>query len=126
MTLFFNAAALLSAALMAGAYWLGIQEGYLFTYQYIYDIPLHLLGGLSAGLWAMAFASRLSLSLRQALVLVAAVILPVSISWEVMEYVTGLTRGEPYYWFDTGKDIIDGVLGATAGWGVYALLKRKA
>lgn len=124
MPLFFNIASLITVSLVGFLYWLGVQEGYLFTYQYLYDIPLHLLGGLTAGFWTMAGASRMRLPPRRALVLTFAVILPVAVLWEVMEYATGLTVGEQYYILDTIKDIIDGTLGALAAWSVYTLLIR--
>lgn len=45
--------------------------------------------------------------------------------WELFEYVSGITRGEPGYWFDTLKDLSNDVTGAVVAWALYAFTLRK-
>jgi uncharacterized membrane protein YccC len=45
--------------------------------------------------------------------------------WEIFEYTSGLTSGEPGYWFDTLKDLGDDILGALVAWGVYFFLYAR-
>lgn len=123
MALFFNIAALLSAVLLGFLYYLGAENFYFYLYPW-YDIPLHLLGGLIAGLWACAVASQYKLPPKKALGVVVAVTLPVIVCWEVFEYFSGLTAGEPNYWQDTLKDMFDGTFGALVAWCIYAILKK--
>jgi hypothetical protein len=125
MALFFNATSLLAVLVVGGLYWMGLEYSYLFLYTW-YDIPLHIFGGLTCGLWCMAVCSRYKLSPRRAFLFGAAVTVAVMVTWEVWEYTAGLTRGEPDYWLDTAKDLVDGSLGALAAWGLYVLIRAKS
>lgn len=72
-----------------------------------FDIPMHMLGGATLGVFIVALSHR-PRPLTY-LFIVAFII----IGWEVMEYVTGITRNEPGYVLDTSHDLLNGTLGAT-------------
>lgn len=124
MRLFFNFSALLAVSATAGLYWLGVEEGYFWIYDW-WDTLLHLLGGLTVGLWCGAVAVALRMPALRAFLFTFGAILAVAVAWEVWEYATGLTGGTPGYWEDTTKDIINGCIGAVAAWALYGLFGTR-
>lgn len=67
---------------------------------------MHILGGAAAGSFLMAFGTGRRTATYFFLMLAAFV------SWEIFEYVGHISTGQPDYWFDTSKDVIDGLLGS--------------
>lgn len=72
-----------------------------------FDIPMHLLGGLTIGTFSVALLGKF----RPILFLV--VVAGTSVGWEVIEYVSGITYDEPFFWFDTFHDLLNDALGST-------------
>ncbi len=124
MSLIFNLGAILGAGLTAFLYWLGLVEFYFWYYPW-FDVPLHVAAGFTVGAWGAALAARRRYSPGQALLFLILLALAVGLTWELFEYVSGLTRGEPGYWFDTLKDIGDDMLGAALAAGLYWFAYRK-
>ena len=102
---------LIAAVSTAAMTWYGVEAS-LYWYYSWWDIPTHILGGFAIGLWATAVAVRHHLSPLQAFLFVIGIALVVAFLWERWEYIEGLTKGEPGYWFDTIKDSIDDCIGA--------------
>ncbi len=71
-----------------------------------FDIPMHILGGAAIGALLLAF-----FSVRRA-ALYFSCMLGVTVIWEIFEYTTGISTGQPDYWLDTIKDICDGMIGS--------------
>ena len=124
MSLFFNILTLIIAVLVGYLYWLGL-EGHLFWVYWWYDIPMHMLAGLVVGLWGSALASRRDVKPYQALIFVLLTAFAIGVMWEIFEVSVGITRGEPGYWADTIKDLVDDCLGAAAAVLLYWNLYRK-
>jgi hypothetical protein len=123
MASIFNILTLIIALVTAALYWIGL-ENYFFWYYPWYDIPIHILGGLTAGLWGCALAARRGFKPWQALVFCLLIAVAVGCVWEIFEYVTGISR-ELGYWFDTTKDMVDDILGATLAVGLYRATYRR-
>ncbi|CAN5759976.1 hypothetical protein BH11PAT2_BH11PAT2_02700 [soil metagenome] len=98
-------ALVLSAALLAAH--LYALSTYFYWHHRWFDIPMHILGGIAIGSFLLAF-----FSVKRAWLYFAAM-LSITVLWEVFEYYAGISRGQPDYWFDTIKDIADGMIGAS-------------
>jgi hypothetical protein len=85
------------------------HELYLYwTYRWV-DIPMHILGGIMAGLFTFVFLriTRLSENTRN---LIIGVLL-VGIGWEILELLYKVDALSTRYWIDTVKDLIDDTIG---------------
>jgi hypothetical protein len=121
MPLFLSFLTVLSAIFTGFLYWLGLAK-FLFWYHPWFDVPVHLAGGLTIGLWAVTLAWPRGYSRYQTFFLVILFALTVGLVWEIFEYVNGITAGEAGYWLDTFKDLGDDVGGALVGWVIFCLL----
>ena len=81
-------------------------EGYLYWYHRWLDIPMHILGGAAAGSLLMAFGT----GRRTGTYFLC--MLAIFLGWEIFENMAHISTGQPDYWLDTGKDIIDGLIGS--------------
>lgn len=84
-------------------------ELYLYwTYRWV-DIPMHILGGIMAGLFTFVFLriTRLPENTRN---LIIGVLL-VGIGWEILELLYKVDVLSTRYWIDTVKDLIDDTIG---------------
>jgi uncharacterized membrane protein YjdF len=124
MHIFFSIAAVLSAVLTAVLYWFGLDKFYFWYYPW-FDIPLHIVGGLTIGFWGASLAWRRRYSPYQAFFFILLLAIAIGSIWELFEYTSGLTGGEPGYWFDTLKDMSDDSIGAVVAWTCYRLLYTK-
>lgn len=88
---------------------------FFYWYHRWFDIPMHIFGGAAIGALLLAFGStrRVSVYFLCMFAVVA--------GWEVFEYIAHISTGQPHYWVDTIKDMIDGLLGA----GIVLLIARK-
>jgi len=91
-------------------------QNYFYWHHRWFDIPMHILGGITIGAFLLAF-----LSARQARFYFFCMVLVV-VGWEVFEYFGHISTGQPHYWLDTFKDMIDGLIGA----GVSLYIARRS
>lgn len=56
MAILFNILTVLSVSTMGFLYWIGLDRFYFWYYPW-FDNPLHLIGGLTIGLWGSALAA---------------------------------------------------------------------
>ncbi len=82
-------------------------ETYFYWQHRWFDIPMHILAGASIGSFLLAF-----FSVRRA-GLYFILMLGVGVGWEVFENINHISTGQPGYWFDTTKDIINDMIGAS-------------
>jgi hypothetical protein len=97
-------ALILSALLLA--LHLYALDTYFYWYYRWFDIPMHILGGVAVGAFVLAFLSS------KRMVLYFPAMIAVVVGWEVFEYIGRISTGQPDYWFDTGFDIVNGLVGA--------------
>lgn len=112
-------AQLLAALILAILTWVAVSF-YLYWRLWWFDIPMHAIGGLWAGLCAAWFLARREKPFSLAWCLGFAFV--VGIAWEVFEYSEGIAA--PYfldYPLDTLKDLTADLVGAAAG---YLLARR--
>lgn len=88
------------------AFHLYALSNYLYWHHRWFDIPMHILGGAALGAFLLAFFTS------QRALLYFACMLAIVVAWEVFEYVAHISTGQPDYWLDTGKDILDGLIGS--------------
>jgi hypothetical protein len=124
MTIIFNIFAVFCAGITATLYWIGLEHFYFFYYPW-FDIPLHIIGGLTIGFWGVALAARRRYTPRQMFLFILLLAIAIGSVWEIFEYVSGLTRSEAGYWFDTLKDLSDDIVGSLIALGLYRFLYRK-
>lgn len=86
---------------------------------------MHLLGGLTVGLWVSALASRRLVAPARALMLTIVAALVVGVVWEVFEVVADLTQPDGY-WVDTIADLVNDTCGAVVGTLLYTILYRRS
>ena len=79
---------------------------FLYWHHRWFDIPMHILGGAAIGAFLLAFFST-----RHAKFYFFCMALVV-VGWEVFEYIGHISTAQPNYWFDTAKDMVDGLIGA--------------
>src|SRR3989338_8295 len=99
--------------------WLAV-EYFLYWRIWWLDIPMHFFGGMWAGLCGLWLIARRGnpASLLSCL----AFALFIGIAWEGFEYSEGIAASYHFsYPFDTAKDLVMDLLGATFGW---MLVKR--
>lgn len=80
-------------------------SNYVYWHYVWFDVPVHYLGGLTIGVFAVTL-----LKTRHSL-LFAALVAGVIIGWEVFEFALGIPR-KSNYWFDTSLDVLMGTCGA--------------
>jgi hypothetical protein len=102
----FDILALLSVCATAVMHWYGVEYSLYWTSLW-WDIPTHMLGGLTVGLWAAAVSSRFNVPLRRGLFYILGLALAVGVAWELWEVVEGLSGG----WLDSIKDLFDDLFG---------------
>ncbi|MEO6536755.1 MAG: hypothetical protein ABIT47_03590 [Candidatus Paceibacterota bacterium] len=90
---------------------------YFYWHHRWFDIPMHILGGVAIGSFLLAFFNT------QRTFFYFACMLIVTVVWEIFEYYAGISRGQPDYWFDTIKDIVDGMIGASI---TFLIAKKSA
>ena len=94
---------------------------YLYWQTFWYDIPMHLLAGLFVSLSIFPFAlyvmdTRPPFSRKSLLLWVFCLTLFIGVSWEIFELAEKLTSlSDKIYFFDTGKDLVDDILGSLSG-----------
>jgi hypothetical protein len=79
---------------------------YFYWYHRWFDIPMHILAGMAIGWLLLAFFDA-----RKATLYFFGM-LAVGVGWEIFENVNHISTGQPGYWFDTIKDIVDDLIGA--------------
>ena len=79
---------------------------YLYWYYLWLDVPMHLLGGLTLGM----FLISLSRTWRPLLYVLGIAFM--LLGWEVFEVLLGVGREAKNYFFDTSLDVLMGALGA--------------
>ncbi len=85
------------------------HELYLYwTYRWV-DIPMHIMGGIMAGLFTFVFLriTRLAESTRN---LILGVLI-VGVGWEILEIFYKVDTLSFRYWIDTTKDLLDDTIG---------------
>lgn len=83
-------------------------DQFLYWHHRWLDIPMHMLGGAAAGAFLMAFGTGRR-TFTYFLCMMA-----IFVGWEVFEYAARISTGQPDYWLDTSKDIVDGLIGSAA------------
>lgn len=87
----------------------------------LYDVPMHFLGGLSAGLIATILVERIfvrvELTFTRRLVWILAATLFAGVLWEMFEFYAGVAQADKItvagltYWADTVKDLAMDLIG---------------
>ncbi len=80
----------------------------------LYDIPMHILGGLGIGLFAAAFIRSRSYVAKFPRISVMLWVVAAGIVWEMIEIylnINGYAFGTHAYYVDTIKDFIDDLIG---------------
>lgn len=98
-------AALFVMVILLGLHLVALSHFYYWRYEW-FDIPMHMLGGVAIAFFLLGIFGRVRLP--KFLLLVGVIV----VGWEVLEYVTGLSLGQPNYVFDTLHDIFNGYVGA--------------
>ncbi len=119
MPLLFNALALAAVCATGAMHWFGIIDSLYWTYDW-WDVPTHMLGGLTIGLWVGAVASRAQLPPIRTLLYMVGLTLAVGGAWEAWESIEGLSGGFADSVMDLGNDSI----GAFVAWMLYAAFFR--
>lgn len=99
---------------------------FLYSYYWWYDIPLHWLGGLSAGFTSLAIMSRAGrfVSRPFGVALVGAFIF--GVFWELFEYYAGITQNTiGSYPLDTLKDLGMDVLGGCTAFVTVVIYRHQ-
>lgn len=104
------AALVMTAALLAAHLW--ALSTFFYWYHRWFDIPMHIFGGAAIG----AFLLALSITRRTPVYFLCMV--GVVVGWEIFEYANHISTGQPDYWIDTVKDMVDGVLGSGITWAI--------
>lgn len=93
------------SSVLAALQWWAVTDFLYWHYEW-FDIPMHLLGGLSIGVLLVGFLYR-----HRPLLFVVLLALAI-IGWEIFEYYFGIPR-EANYAGDTVQDLILGTLGGS-------------
>lgn len=113
-------ALLISAIVLAVLTWVAVTH-FLYWRIWWFDIPMHILGGV----WAALFAAWITVYRGGAISLPLCLLfaLLTGIAWEIFEYSEGITNAYHFnYTTDVFKDVVVGLLGGIAGWQVARLL----
>lgn len=78
------------------------------TYKWV-DIPMHILGGVMAGLFTYVFLRALKLPEIRRNVLIGVIL--VGIGWEILELWYKVDVVNVRYWIDTAKDLVNDSIG---------------
>lgn len=81
-------------------------HAFLYWHHRWLDIPVHIVGGAAAGSFLLAFGT----TRRTSTYFIC--MLAVFVGWEVFEYFGHISTGQPDYWIDTAKDVVDGLIGS--------------
>ena len=109
--LFWLQAALLLAIAVAHAYALSVD---LYWHYPLANRIIHFSGGLwvaLASVWLLAHQG-----LPHRFIRIMAVVIGVSIAWEIFEYAIGMTKQEANYVLDTSLDLLMDVVGGALGY----------
>ena len=94
--------------------WLAVEYSLYWRIWWL-DIPMHLLGGLWAGIFSVWLIARRDN--HPSLLWCLTFALFVGVAWEVFEYSEGIAAAYHFsYPFDTAKDLAMDLLGAIFGW----------
>src|SRR5437660_1724684 len=121
MAIFLSILAVIGAILTGYMEWLGAVKSFYWFYPW-FDIFVHIVGGLTIGLWGAAIAWPRSYTRFQAFFFILLLAIGIGSVWEIFEYMSGITAGEIGYWADTLKDLGDDMLGGLLAWVLYSLL----
>lgn len=78
------------------------------TYKGI-DIPMHIMGGFMSGLFTLVlFRAN---GWRESGVKILLGVILVGITWEFLELYYRVAELDMHYWIDTGKDLLDDIIG---------------
>ncbi len=98
---------------------LGIGESFFWVYWW-WDIPLHILGGVWAALFAAWVYTILGGHARLSIFLFGALL--IGVAWELLEFVGEFPRSPHFsYPVDTAKDIVMDCIGGAIAWGLAKL-----
>jgi hypothetical protein len=98
--------ALLLATLLLALHLSALHTDFYWYHRW-FDIPMHILGGVALGAFLLAF-----FNVRR-MVLYYSCMLAIVIGWELFEYFTQISTGQPNYWIDTVADMVNGLIGAS-------------
>ena len=105
---------LLAAIITLLAHVAGLKSFYYTIFQY--DIYMHILGGITIGLFLYALVSSFRPQLTQKRCKVIVGVFVIGVLWELFEAyynIAGAPVGTKAYYIDTVKDLIDDIIGAT-------------
>ncbi|MCF7865464.1 MAG: hypothetical protein K9M11_03090 [Candidatus Pacebacteria bacterium] len=100
--------ALLFAGSVIAVHMLAFNLYLYWTYKWV-DVPMHILGGIMAGLFTLVFLRYLSL--KETLLYTFIGVMAVGISWEILEVYFRVDTLNFWYWIDTVKDLLDDTIG---------------
>ena len=124
MVLLFNTLAVVVALVVALLHTMAVYYSLYWNYLW-FDIPMHVLGGLTFGFWAGAVSLRMHFTPARAMLFTATVVFFVSAVWEVFEFISGLTALKQGFWLDTVGDIFFAIAGATLAYLLYLLARQR-
>lgn len=111
----FYIAALVVCAIVLAGHFIGIDQGYYVSFP-LYDVPMHILGGLGIGLFGCAFARSGFLGAFSARRKILIAVFMVGIIWEVFEVYFGIVGyplwSQPYF-IDSISDLINDMIGGS-------------
>ncbi len=85
------------------------HELYLYwTYKWV-DIPMHILGGIMAGLFTFIFLRAAGFAERTRSLIIGVLI--VGVAWEILELLYRVDVLTVRYWIDTAKDLVNDTIG---------------
>jgi hypothetical protein len=91
---------------------------YLYYEIWWLDIPMHMLGGLGLALFFISVSQIRGRNVSYLSILLSVFV--IAIAWEVYEYVYGVLGIQEWNgWFDTIKDIIDGLVGGSIAYWLH-------
>lgn len=78
------------------------------TYRGI-DIPMHIMGGFMSGLFTLVLFRANGWRESEIKILLGVIL--VGITWEFLELYYRVAELDMHYWIDTGKDLLDDIIG---------------
>lgn len=78
------------------------------TYKGI-DIPMHIMGGFMSGLFTLVLFRANGWRESEIKILLGVIL--VGITWEFLELYYRVAELDMHYWIDTGKDLLDDIIG---------------
>ena len=92
---------------------------YLYYEIWWLDIPMHILGGFGVAWFFISLFRVAKKSYNFRLILLATLV--IAITWEIYEYLLDILAIRNWNgWFDTIKDLIDGMIGAMIAYKVFS------